>query len=358
MVRALVILVALGGCKRADPNLVAVREALQAWEEGVAALEAGDPAEARERFAEAREHRPDDVLLAAWEAKAIADAGAPAAAVTMLDPVITARPDFAEARYNRAAYKARLGIDAEEVAADLRQAIEDGARRSREVLDDPDFAAYLDEPAFDFLPENALSIAVEAPESPVFWGSEFDVRLRVVGAGTQPIGVTAEAVTGPVELVRAVDESSPSTQGTFRDLTWTWRVVGAGAITFGPFHAWVGETRETLPVVALQAAAPPGREPPEGPRVLAFQTPSEVLGKANVPSGRVVEGDLLVAYQPGDRVVIEPAPKVPPVRYEKREGSRTVWIVDRYQQAGDRRQVTITRGGQAVFEGSTGPGPG
>jgi len=353
MVRTLLLLVLLSGCKRPDPELVAMHEALEAWERGVAQLEAGNPEAARRSFLEAQSHRPDDALLVAWEAEAAAEAGDLEVAATLLDRALVLSPGFAEARYNRAAYWARLGRPVEEVAAEVHQAVQDGACRSRDVLQDPDFQDLLDDPSFDFLPSQPLTIAVEAPESTVFWGSEFGIRFRMAGAESTPIAVTAENAEGPVQLLSVIDDANPSTQGTFRDLTWTFRVVGAGRAHFGPFHAWVGERRSTVEDVWVETAAPMGKEtPPEEERLIDFRTPMEVAGRAEIPSARWVDGELLVGFAPGDRVVIEPQPAASPVQYEQRERSKAKWILLRYPGvAPGEAKVTIQRAGRTVYEG-------
>ncbi|MBW1877031.1 MAG: hypothetical protein JRI25_00095 [Deltaproteobacteria bacterium] len=351
--KTLLLLVLLSGCQQKDPDLVAFHDALEAWERGVTQLESGDPEAARSAFQEAQSHRPEDALLAAWEAKAAADAGELEVAASLLDRALVLSPGFAEARYNRAAYWARLGRPTDEVAREVRQAVQDGARRSREVLQDPDFQDLLDDPSFDFLPSQSLTIVVEAPQSTVFWGSEFGIRFRLVGAESTPIAVTAERIEGPVELLSVVDDSRLSTQGTVRDLTWTFRVVGAGPIHFGPFHAWVGERRSTVEEVWIDAAAPAGKEiPPERERLVDFRTPMEVAGRAEIPSARVVDGELLVGFAPGDRVVIEPKPAAPPVQYEQRYRSKAKWTLLRYPgvEPGEVK-VTVQRGGRTVYEG-------
>lgn len=341
---------------RPDPALAPLHDAVVAWDEGIALLDKGDAAGARERFAIARTHRPGDVLLAAWEAKALADLGQLDEAIARMDDVLAAAPGFAEARYNRAAWRVRRGDHLEEggvteIADELHRAIAEGAASSRAVLDDPDFAELVGRPEFDFLPEEPLTVAVEAPEGTVFWGSEFAVRFRIAGAGDGPIGVTAENVQGPLQLVSVIDDRNPSTQGTFRDLTWTFRVLGAGDVLLGPFHAWTGDLRTVIDPISLTAAAPEGKVAPDPLPAYDFQTPSERAGRALAPSARVDDDGLSIMYVPGDRVVIDPPLAGEPVRYELRERSRTRWTLDHYRGAGtDGVRVKVMRGGYAVFD--------
>lgn len=345
----ILVLLALG-CQRADPDLVAVRDAVGAWEEGVALLDAGEPTAAREAFERAHETR-DDPMLLAWEAKAAAYEGDLDGAVALLDQALAEAPDLAEARYNRAAYKARRGDPVEEVAADLARAVEQGAVTPASVLDDPDFAHLLDDPAMHFLPESKLRIAVEAPTSTVFWGSEFSVRLRIGGAEDTPIALTAEELYGPITLLSVVDDSNPSTDGTFRDLTFAFRVVGAGTAKFGPIHAWVGERRAALDPFEVVTAAPEGKETAPDDRLIDLHTPAELAGRATAPSARFSGGDLLVMHEPADRVALSPEPEESPVRYEQRARGSAEWVLLRYVDADPATRVQVLRGGAVTYEG-------
>ena len=78
-------LLLLACVQRGDPELERVRQALEAWEDGVAAMEGGDSEGARIAFQDARRHQPDDPLLVAWEARATAAGGDLVAAVELLD---------------------------------------------------------------------------------------------------------------------------------------------------------------------------------------------------------------------------------------------------------------------------------
>lgn len=347
--RALALLLALG-CRVEDPELAARARALEAWRDGSARLEAGDVTGARDRLSSALAERPTDPLLLAWSARAAAADGDLPTALALLDEALAIDPAFAVARYNRAAYAARAG-EPEVAARDLARALADGAARPREVLEDPDFAPWLGHEAFGFLPASPLQVALEAPSGTLWWGTEFAVRLRVSGAHDLPLAVTAEAVEGPIALLRVVEETSPSTAGPMRDLVWTWRVAGAGAVRVGPLHIGSGARRATAGEVLLEAAAPAGAdEAADAPRDLA--TPRELAGAHEVPAAWWVGEELRVLVGPDDRVVVSPAPD-PPVRYELREAGRTRWRLERFPAAG-ARAVRVERAGEAVLS-VTGP---
>jgi hypothetical protein len=320
-------LVVLASCSEpADPVLEARASASAAWSDGVARLEAGDAEGARARFREARGRAPSDVLLLAWEAKAAADAGALEDAVLLLDEALSREPDLAAARYNKAAYLARLGR-IEQAGPELERALDDGAAPPRDVLDDPDFAPWIGRPELAFLPSEALSVAVEVSDALVFWGSDLRLRLRVQGADGPFVSVTPVDAKGPVRLVSVVEDVVPSTDGPVHDITWTFRVVGEGPIVFGALHVWAGARRTLVEVEPVEAHAPPGREEPPGVGPIKLPTPLEVAAQATPPSARVVDGRLLVMALPGDRVEVDPEPGTAPIRYELRSSSKPTWAL-------------------------------
>lgn len=341
-------------CAWPDPELAAQRDALDAWERGRAALDAGDPAAAREAFREAARRRPGDVELLAWEASAAAAAGDLHDAIRLLDQVLDKRPTFHEARYNRAAYHARLG-DAARAADDLETALASGLDRPpRDVIADPDFAAYVGTPEFAFLPREPLTVAVERPEGAVFWGSLFEIRLRVAGAGTEPVGVTAEEVAGPIELVSVVEDVVPSTNPEFRDLTWTFRVLGAGEIHLGPFHVLAGKRAVAVDAITVVARAPEGKEQPAtAPPPIRFATPRELAGKQPLGTAWRHADGVTVRVSPPDRVVAGPetADYERIVRYEYRDKGQPEWMLLVFPDAPADFHVRISRGGNVVYEG-------
>lgn len=330
------------GCSQGDPELRAQRRALDAWEEGVAALP-GDPLAAREAFARAQEARPDDVLLQAWEAEARAASGDLQGATDALETVLRRAPRFAEARYNRAAYLARSG-QLEAAGPELALALEHGARRSREAMVDPDFAPHLQHPAFAFLPDDLLMVAVDAPREAVFWGSEATVRLRVVGAMGAPVHLHADALSGPVTLTHAVEDVVESTEGPVRDLLWTFKVEGAGEVVLGPLSVQSGGWTKELPAIRFATTAPPGREPPLGSLPLDLPVPTDVCADLVPPAVRRTDGTVDVLSLPQDRVSVD-APG-PPVRYELRDRSQPVWVLLRFREAST---VTVRRGAEVVL---------
>lgn len=315
-------MLALVAC-RSEPELRDRARSLAAWEDGVAALEAGDPGAARADLQQAREAWDGPVLMA-WEARAAAESGDLEGAVGLLDEALALQPGLAEARYNRAAYLARLGR-LEEAGRELRVALDAGARPAREVLEDPDFAEHLGHPSFAFLPRSWLQVAVEAPREPVFWGSEVSVRLRVLGAEEEPVEVRVPEVELPLQLVEVVEEALPSTAGLQRDVVLTYRVTGAGELALGPLEIAAGRHVQAVPAVELVLTAPEGREAVLHP--LRAETPSALRGEREVPAVWRDGGSTWVLLGRGARVRREPAR---PVRHVWRSHGQEDWSVLRY----------------------------
>jgi tetratricopeptide (TPR) repeat protein len=338
-------------CTTGDPEQMATREAVAAFREGREALEA-DPEAALASFRQARDHRPFDPVLRAWEAMAVARTGDLEAAVAILDELIAADPRFAEARYNRAAWLARLGR-LDEAGEELRRALALGAAREREAMTDPDFFPHLDHPAFAFLPDDMLLVAVEAPEGTAFWGSEVAVRFRVLGTGGHPVRIDAERTLGPLVLTSVREDAHQSSEGPARDLRYTFRVVGAGPIDAGPFTVHAGRWSKTVPPMRLQAEAPEGRAAPAD---LRFPTALALRGgwgcEATVceeapEEPRIRRGvhGVDVLTRPGARVE---ASQKAPLRADYAIEGRPIWTLTRFPpgldgsvQVREGREVTV-----------------
>jgi len=277
-----------------------VRRALAHTDRAQALLSDGKVAEATAELERAHQELPDDPVITAWLARSVAVQGDLVRAIDLLARVVAARPDFAVARYNRAAYLARAGrID--EAAPELERAIRDGAAPARDVLDDPDFAPWLEHPALSFLPSAALSVGVERPEGAVFWGSELVVELRVHGAGERPLDVTAARAVGPVRLVRVSEDFADSTDGPSRSIAYALRVDGAGGFDVEGLSVSAGGREGSARPFVAQLAAPPGRTAP--PTTVDLRAPSAALRDMPVGVLAVRRGDdVWVHLEPGERL--------------------------------------------------------
>jgi len=328
------------GSGSVDPDLTAKREALEAFASAKAELERGDAAAARQAFAAVPEVHP---IVRAWEAHAAAEAGDATGAVAILDEVVAEHPELGIARYNRAAYLARLG-QAQRAADELAVAIELGVVDVREAMADPDFSRRLDHPAFAFLVANALVVAVESPPASTFLGSEVRLTLRITGAGELPIEVESPSAKGPVTLVKHVESVTDPIEGPGRTLTWAWRVEGAGEIVLDPLVVTAGPLSTETSGARVEAAAPPERGDPTD-RPVTFPVASAIGADLEVGQARWVEGRLQVKVAGSERLAREPAGPAPR-RYTFREGGVTRWVVEEHLDEPPIQSLTRTTGPQ------------
>jgi hypothetical protein len=345
----------LMACDRPSAEERELVGALASWRSGAALLEAGDAPGAREAFREGLDSRPEDPLLMAWEARAAAEAGALDDAIRQSRQVLQRYPTFGEVRYNLAAYLARNG-DLESAAAELQVAVSESVRTVRDIRSDPDFQPHLDHPAFGFLPTGALVVSVKPPSSPVFVGSQVELRMGVSGVERPTLVVQAPAIVGPVTLLSVVeDRRTRPAERTMVDLVWTFRVTGAGAVEFGPFEVGTGVEAVAVEAVRLEALAPADREAEPGGPDIFLRTPSDLVGDQADASVRRHEEGLLVRGLPGDTVGLNPKAALR-VRYELREQGQPVWQLTHFRAfTALPETVTIVRGGQTLFEGPPGP---
>ncbi len=325
-------------------------ESLEAWREGAKLLEAGNSKGARAAFARGLAARPGDTVLAAWDARAMAEGGDLDGAISLSRQILAANPDFGEVRYNLAAYLARKGA-IEEAAAELEVALEHVARRPRDVLTDPDFQPHLDDPAFGFLPTSGLVVAVDVPKNAIFWGSQGALTLRITGVDDHAVVVEAPPVAGPIELVGVVQDLMLSTDGNAVDLTWTFKAVGAGSVELGPFSITAGPHHADVRSVQIETTAPEDKARPKEPlEPFVFTTPSRLGDAYGDATAHRIDGGLAVRGMTSDRIEMSPM-SASMVQYEVRVGGQPSWMVRLYRDFENLPEtVKITRGGDVLFD--------
>jgi hypothetical protein len=327
-------------CSAPDPALVRDRAALDAWTAGASALAAGDPSGARTAFDQALTARPDDALLLAWKAKALADSGDLAGAAALAGQSLALRPDAAVVRYNQAAWLARSGqLDA--AAPALARAIADGAATGADAAADADFLPHLSHPAFAFLPRAALDVTASVSDGAQFLGTETPLRLRVRAAG--PVAVQG-ALNGPIAVAGVVEEVQHDADGGVRQITWSLRVLGPGEARIGPLTVTADGRTAEVPIQGFPCVAPPD-SPPAAPSG-ALWTPAALAGDWPLPSAWRRDDLLWVKRAATDAVSVGGAP--PSVRLELREGGQTRFVVAGWRAAPADAVVRLTRLGGAT----------
>ena len=219
-----------------DPALRPYQQALTAYDQGRADLDAGRPAEAALRFQEARALDPRSPTLPLWQARALAaDHRLPEADATLTE-LIRAHPDLGVAWYNRAAYRARAGR-AVESAQDLSRAIELKETSALRAAADPDFAPLRDDPAFrGVLPRQPLLAAVQGPEGAVFIGSRFTLTFRLMSLPElRPTLQIAQPEIGCLEAARLVEDRHEEADLLLRTVELTLIARAPCDTSVGPF---------------------------------------------------------------------------------------------------------------------------
>ncbi|NCG19524.1 MAG: hypothetical protein GWP91_11005 [Rhodobacterales bacterium] len=339
-------IVALMGCVGSpDPDLVQQQQAVALWEQGKIALEAGDAGLARQRFIEARTRRPEDALLMAWEAQAMAAQGDLPLAILKLDDALRLEPQLVEARYNRAAWLARMG-DHLEAAQTLAPLVREGEISAVQVRDDADFNQALQGPFFAFLPGKAVTMSVDTLASRAFWGSQVDYGLTFSGGGDGPLSL-ALPVSGPVLPVALVEDLTVDG----RRVTLTVKAQGQGGITFGPVDAKLAGQHLQGGAFSVDAIAPEDKMTPTSlPAVVALAPSALSLWMPEI-GARAVNDDLWIRLSPADRVEFSGA-ESDRVRYELRRGGQPEVRWYRYPGLGTNvERVLVWRGTEVIWEG-------
>lgn len=279
-----------------DPVGVAVREA----EAGEVALADGDARTARTRFAAARAARPDDALLAAWEARAAAQLGALDEALALLDDALAAAPRFGEGVALRACLRARAG-DRDGAAADVLRALELGPWTPFQARRDPDLAGLWDHPDLQHLPAAPLVARLEVPDRLAFLGTRVPVRLEIDGTASGVVGVEDDGSPQPAVLARVVETRGHTPDGDARtELVYDLAVTGPGGLRVGPLVVHERRWRALVPAREVPTEAPDDRAARRAP--LDLRTPSSLLG-GRVPPAAWRDGEgTWVAVPPGGRV--------------------------------------------------------
>ncbi len=343
--RALLLALALAaGCAPDNP----LKISLDAYEDGVAALEAGRNAEAAADFRAALAATPRSAELQLWLGRALAADGDYEGAIAAATAALELRGTWSLAHYNRACWRVRSG-DLESAALDLSIALEDGDLDRLSVAADTDLDPLRADPRYrSRVPARQLPAAVEAPAEPVFLGSEWQVRLAATTPPGAPLEVLTDSAPPPaMRWVKSVQDGQPVGTMAAVIVDVVFRVEGAAAGSLGPWELSSGGLSATVGPAAYEFLAPEGREPPEA---VAWSRPfrlPEVL-VVGLETGARRDGDeIVVRAEPGDKVSW--SPKVPSVQLEGRRAQQPQWI-GRLLKSAEPVTVTITRGGAERYK--------
>jgi len=290
--------------------------------------------------------------LKVWWAKSLAASGHREAAVRVLSTVLEDKPGFLEARYNKAAYLSRMG-KVDEAAPVLRRALDEGAATVYDVLEDPDFVDWLDDPAFSFLPRTSIEVQVEGPKGAVFLGGEFGLTYQVLGAGVDSLNVVFQHASGPVELI-SVDEDRLRTTGpTVVDLSFRYRVIASGTANFGPATISSKGRSGVVESHKIIALGPPKQTKDRSDlKTTEMRSPKEILGRHKIPEVWQDKGRTFVSARPSDKVVYDGAMTGWPIQYVYKQSGQPHWVVHSFPSDRVSQQIEVLRHGESLLKHS------
>jgi hypothetical protein len=335
-----------GGQGADDPALPRLGEAMRAYDAGRAALKAGDAAGAATSFDAALALQPDDPLLRAWRARAWIAAGRAEEASRELDLLLSDHPAQHGARSDRALLRARSGR-MEAAAQDLRDLITAGAITPDAIVRDPDWQAFRGAPELAFLPTSALRMTVSVPTARAYTGSEVTVRAEIAGLTSEPWRLEVEQASGPMALVKVVEEHSAESDGTpTARLLWTLRIAGAGTVNLRSWRLTQGRDVAVGEGASFEA----GGSAAVAAAPVEMLVPSQLIGDPPLPRA-TWHGDLwVIGMTPGQRLAPTPSTARPGWVGTVRRGGEAVAQLAAFPNAhGEVRSVDVLDGGALVW---------
>ncbi len=347
---ALGVLVALAGC--GDPALRPVRKALAEWDDGKAALEAGDLELALRHFRAAREHDPNSPALAGWEARALASLDRGPEALAILDDALARAPDHVELRLQRAALRARRG-DGRAAATDLQPLVAAGLLHPEDVAAEPDFAVLAaDRETAWLVPPPRVDVSLQGEAGTVLVGETWNLVAELDAPNDSPVVVSQVGEgTTLLRLEKVVEDQIPGDARRRRArVTWTWRAAVPGEDRAGPWRFAAGRAEATVGPARVAVAALGQRTvsgEPWAPPTLAL--PADLASRPSTKPQRV--GDLaVVAAPPGAEVTLTSAPTRGVFLAELRIDGQTRWAGP-VVPAGSGALVRVVASGETVYDG-------
>jgi hypothetical protein len=311
----------------ADPVLDPLGASLEAWQAGVAAMAAGDPATAQQQFQAARRSDPASPSLCAWEARAAAAGADPGGAMAILDACIDpSAPPPVLLRERASAYARSGAID--RAARDLQVLIRLGAETPRSLGADPDLQALADHPSYPGLVLTAQPTLepVLVPKA-VLVGERWAIELAAADA---PSPLSLGLGAGEGLALEALIEDQPDSS----DPSAPWRLTVRGlaragsAAPLGPLSLALGDGRSAAtPAISMarMALSPDGAAPP--PSTWPGSVPTPSAARALAPPGQLGRTGawLLIGGAPGQAPTVQPPPAVS-VQLELRAEGQPVYL--------------------------------
>jgi len=329
-----------------DPDFGHLGKALDAYDEGRAALSTGSPLVAADAFARAAEADPGSQTLIAWEARALRSANEEGMALNRLNAGLKRFPDSSTLRYDRAALRATMG-DISGAAEDLRWLYANEDADPIAVGEDPDFVSLRTDPATrGLVPSPQVEASVELESSTVLLGETYVLDFRITSRAGAP--VTIQQVgddPAQMHIVRIVEDLVDLGDiWAQRRLSVEVRATNPGKTAMGPWMVASASTSVLTERVIIEAINIDGRVSDTGlNKALPFVVPSALWPSPSLPVVLPYEGRQWAVLGPGHSV--RPGGSKSGVHMEYREGGQPRWTA--WQVVPDG-QVQLWDGGERV----------
>lgn len=309
-----------------DPDFGHLKIALDAYDEGRAAMATGAPEVAVEAFERAVAADPESPTLAAWEARALREAGRESEALTRLSAGLKRFPNSSAIRYDRAALRARAG-DVSGASDDLRWLYANEAANPVQVGEDPDFASLqADASARLLVPSAQVEASVTAASSSVLVGDRFGLDFTIVSRTGAPVLVRPASEDGTaLKVVRIVEDvTDVGPVWTKRTLRVEALATDSGRLILGPWLVESARTTALTERVLLDGVSIDGRTPVSSPSsAMQIVVPSSALEGGDLPKVVSILGHRWAMVTPEQRPVDSEV--MTGIRIDYRERGQPVW---------------------------------
>lgn len=332
------------GCS--DPEFGHFGDALEAYDQGRAALSTGSPMVAAEAFARAGASDPGSHTLIAWEARALRQANEDGMALNRLNAGLQRFPDASVLRYDRAALRAKMG-DIAGASEDLRWLYANERADPIAVGEDPDFVSLrTDSAARMLVPSAQVEASVELASPTVLVGESFVLDFRITSRAGAPVTIkSSDEASGPLRVVRIVEDLIDSGDiWAQRRLSVDVQAVEGGKTVMGPWVVQSAATSVLTERIIIEAVEIDGRRPaPETESYLPLVVPSALWADRSLPMVTDHDGEEWAVLGPGHSV--RPSDSKSGLRMEYREGGQPKWTAWRIDSG---RSVELWNGGEQV----------
>ena len=332
-----------------DPDFGHLGHALDAYDEGRAALSTGAPMVAAEAFARAAAADPGSYTLVAWEARALRQAGQEGTALNRLNAGLKRFPDASVLRYDRAALRAKMG-DISGASDDLRWLYANELANPISVGEDPDFISLrTDATARTLVPPAQVEASVEVNSPTVLVGESYALDFRITSRTGVPLVIKA-AGDDPalMHMIRIVEDLiAEGDIWSQRRISVEVRATTPGKIAVGPWMVESASTSVLTERVIIDAVDIQGRGGDSaGQGYMPLLVPSTLWSSPSLPLIAEQAGSRWALLGPGH--IVRPDGAKTGLHVEYREGGQPQWVA---WQVSSASEVELWDGVERVSTG-------